>query len=105
MTEETQPSRARDIAENYPDVWKQYQGLGKACSNAGPLDRKTQRLAKLALAIGTGSEGAVHSHVRRALSEGLTADELRHVAILAISTLGFSTGVAALTWLDDILNQ
>jgi alkylhydroperoxidase/carboxymuconolactone decarboxylase family protein YurZ len=105
MTEETLPSRARDIAENYPDVWKQYQGLGKACSNAGPLDRKTQRLAKLALAIGTGSEGAVHSHVRRALSEGLTADELRHVAILAISTLGFSTGVAALTWLDDILNQ
>ena len=105
MTEETLPSRARDIAENYPDVWKQYQGLGEACSNAGPLERKTQRLAKLALAIGAGSEGAVHSHVRRALSEGLTADELRHVAMLAISTLGFSTGVAALTWLDDILNR
>jgi alkylhydroperoxidase/carboxymuconolactone decarboxylase family protein YurZ len=103
MNDETLPSRARDVAEKYPDVWKRYQGLGAACSNAGPLDLKNQRLAKLALAIGAGSEGAVHSHARRGLREGLTADELRHVAILAITTLGFSKGVAALTWLDDIL--
>ena len=32
---------------------------------AGPLDQKTVRLVKLALAIGAKSEGAVHSHVRR----------------------------------------
>lgn len=103
MTKEILASRAREVSESYPDVWKHYQELGKACSEAGPLDPKTQRLAKLALAIGTGSEGAVHSHARRALHEGLTADELRHVAVLAISTLGFSKGVAALTWLEDIL--
>ena len=98
-------SRARDIADQYPDIWQKYQQLGKACTESGPLDGKTQRLIKLALAIGAGSEGAVHSHVRRALDQGISADDLRHVATLAIPTLGFSKGVAALTWMDDLLTE
>ena len=46
-----------------------YAALGKACSQAGPIDGRTARLVKLALAVGALSEGAVHSH-RRALEEG-----------------------------------
>ena len=57
---------------------------------------------KLALAIGAGSEGAVHSHVRRALAEDASIDELEHVALLAIPTLGFPRAVAVLTWIEDI---
>lgn len=60
---------------------------------------------KLALAIGAGSEGAVHSHVRRALAEGASREELEHVALLAIPTLGFPQAVAALTWIKDITKQ
>ncbi|MDH3637105.1 MAG: carboxymuconolactone decarboxylase family protein [Gammaproteobacteria bacterium] len=98
-------SRARDIADQYPDIWQKYQQLGKACAESGPLDGKTQRLIKLALAIGAGSEGAVHSHIRRALDQGISVNELRHVATLAIPTLGFPKGVAALTWMDDLLAE
>jgi alkylhydroperoxidase/carboxymuconolactone decarboxylase family protein YurZ len=101
----TLPSRAKRVAEEQPGIWKAYQALGKACTEAGPLEGRELRLVKLALAVGSGSEGAVHSHVRRAMDDGLRADELRHVARLAITTLGFPAAVAALTWMDDILDK
>lgn len=96
------PSTAGELAEQYPDVWEQYSGLGKACSEAGPVDGETKRLVKLALAAASESEGAVHSHVRRALDEGIDPNTLRHVAILSIPTLGFPKAMATLTWIDDL---
>jgi alkylhydroperoxidase/carboxymuconolactone decarboxylase family protein YurZ len=96
------PSGAGEVAERYPSVWEAYSGLGKACAEAGPLDKRSMRLIKLALAIGALSEGAVHSHARRALQEGIGKQELKHVALLAIPTLGFPQGVKALTWIEDI---
>jgi alkylhydroperoxidase/carboxymuconolactone decarboxylase family protein YurZ len=96
------PSVASKLAEQYPDVWEEYADLGKACSEAGPLDDDTKRLVKLGLAVGAQSEGAVHSHVRRALEEGVDPEELRHVAILSIPTIGFPKAMAALTWIEDL---
>ena len=55
------PDFLQYVIEEYPEVWKAYQALGEACGTAGPLEPKTVRLAKLALAIGAKSEGAVHS--------------------------------------------
>jgi alkylhydroperoxidase/carboxymuconolactone decarboxylase family protein YurZ len=96
------PGAAGAIAENHPDVWKAYQALGEASANAGPLSDREKRLVKLALAVGAGSEGAVHSHARRGLAEGLSKDDMIHVAMLAIGTLGFPQAVAAKTWIEDI---
>lgn len=96
------PSGAGKLAAIYPRVWESYAALGRACSQAGPIDGRTARLVKLALAIGALSEGAVHSHTRRALEEGLTKEELKQVALLAIPTLGFPQGVKALTWIEDL---
>lgn len=96
------PSVAGKLAEQYPDVWQEYADLGKACSEAGPLDDDTKRLVKLGLAVGAQSEGAVHSHVRRAHEEGVDPEELRHVAILSIPTIGFPKAMAALTWIEDL---
>ena len=96
------PAAAGDVANTYPEVWKAYSALGKSASDAGPLDGRARRLVKLALAIGAGSEGAVHSHARRALAEGLTRDEVKHAALLAITTLGFPRAIAALSWIEDI---
>lgn len=99
------PARAGKIANDYPEIWHAYQALGSACHEAGPLDARTRRLIKLALAIGKGTEGAVHSHVRQGLDEGLTAEELKQVALLGFTTLGFPGTVAALSWMDDILEK
>ena len=99
---ETLPSGAARLAEKYPPIWAAYQQLGAACAEGGPLDARTLRLVKLAVAIGQESEGAVHSHTRRALGEGLTADEIFHVALLAIPSMGLAKAVAAMTWIADI---
>ena len=97
------PRQLTKLTENHDDVWQAYQALGEACATTGPLDERTRRLVKLALAIGARSEGAVHSHARRGLEEGLSADELHHVAMLAIPTLGFPASIAAMSWIDDIV--
>ena len=96
------PSGAGEIARTYPAVWEAYAALGKATAEAGPLDQKTRRLVKLALSIGASSEGAVHSHTRRAIAEGVSKDELKQVALLAIATLGLPQAVKGLTWIEDI---
>ena len=96
------PSGAGEVARAYPAVWEAYAALGKATAEAGPLDARTRRLVKLALSIGASSEGAVHSHTRRAIAEGVSKDELKQVALLAIATLGFPQAVKGLTWIEDI---
>ncbi|MEX2649345.1 MAG: carboxymuconolactone decarboxylase family protein [Alphaproteobacteria bacterium] len=98
-------SGAGAFVKAYPAVWDRFTALGKACSEAGPLDARMRRLIKLALAIGALSEGAVHSHARQGLEEKLSVEELRQVAVLAIPTLGFPTAMAALSWINDIVEK
>lgn len=102
---DTLPDFLQKVIDEYPDVWQAYQALGEACSNAGPLDAKTARLVKLALAIGAKSEGAVHSHARRALREGITPEELQQVAMLAVTSIGWSSSMAALAWIQDVTEK
>lgn len=99
------PGQARSVANNKPALWKAYQKLGETCAEAGPLSASTIQQVKLAMAIGAGLEGAVHSHVRRALAEGVELDALRHVAYLAVTTLGFPRAVAALSWVEDVISE
>lgn len=99
------PSLAGDFAEEVPEIWEAYSQLGKACSETGPIEGETKRLVKLALTIGSQSEGAVHSHVRRALDEGVDPELLKHVAILSIPTIGFPKAMAALSWIEDLTDK
>lgn len=77
--------------------------LGKVLRNQGPLDIKTTHLIQLAAAIAIHSEGAVHSHVRRAIESGATAEEIYHAIVLLTTTIGFPTVSAALSWAEDVL--
>ncbi|HBS51217.1 MAG TPA: carboxymuconolactone decarboxylase [Rhodobacteraceae bacterium] len=101
MTEKM-PGAAGDLAEQHPDIWRAYADLGQATADCGPLSDREKRLVKLALAIGAGSEGAVHSHPRRAQDEGIEGEALMQVAMLAIGPLGFPRAVAAKTWIEDL---
>jgi alkylhydroperoxidase/carboxymuconolactone decarboxylase family protein YurZ len=97
------PQPVEEFRRDYAEVWKAFTQLGDRCHAAGPLDEKTRRLAKLALAVGAGLEGATHSAVRNALASGLTPEEIRHVAVLGVTTLGLPAAMRALTWIDDCL--
>lgn len=95
------PTPVEDFRTEYAAVWKAFTELGDHCHKAGPLDEKTRRLVKVALSIGAGLEGGTHSAVRNALASGITPEEIRHVAVLGITTLGLPTAVRALTWIND----
>lgn len=99
------PEALQRFAVRYPGVWKAYADLGDSCAEAGPLDKKSQRIAKLGLAIGSGRQGAVHSHTRRALAAGCTPEEILHVGILGVTTLGWPAAFAAICWINDILEK
>jgi hypothetical protein len=77
MTDEGKlPAAAGQVARAYPEIWRAFATLGAACANSGPVDGHALRLVKLALAMGAGSEGGVHSHCRRGLEEGIAPEAL-----------------------------
>ena len=93
------------IREEFPEVAAAYDALGSAIHEAGPLDDKTRQLVKLALAVGAGLEGATHAHTRRSLEAGISPEEIKHVVLLAMTTLGFPSTVKAYTWVGDELDD
>lgn len=101
-TKEKLPSFAGDVAERFPDIWEAYSALGDAAAASGPLTAREQRLVKLALAIGAGSEGATHSHARRGQKEGLDERSMQQVALLGITSLGWSQAMRGLAWIEDV---
>ncbi len=103
MAQDKLPRAAQQIAEQHPDVWQAFENAGAACAEAGPLDARIRHLVKIAAAITARSEGATHSHVRRALADGVPAEEIRHVSLLVAPTIGFPQAVAGRTWVEDEL--
>jgi alkylhydroperoxidase/carboxymuconolactone decarboxylase family protein YurZ len=99
------PGFAGRAALEQPELWRALQDLGERASLAGPLDARSRRLAHLAMALATGSEGATHSHARRALAEGMTAEELEHVAWLAVTTMGWPQAIRGLSWIRDVTRK
>jgi alkylhydroperoxidase/carboxymuconolactone decarboxylase family protein YurZ len=99
------PKSFQRFGRENPAVVLAYDALGKACAEAGPLDVKMRELVKLGMAIGARLEGAVHSHVRRALEAGASPEQIRHVVSLAAPTLGFPATVAAYTWVEEVMRK
>ena len=99
------PRSYENFKEAYPEIWKAYDRLGGLVHDAGPLAKKERELIKLAMAIGARLEGAVHSHTRRALEEGASREEIYHVVLLGLTTLGFPRTVATMTWVKDVLSE
>jgi alkylhydroperoxidase/carboxymuconolactone decarboxylase family protein YurZ len=100
------PGFLQDVIKKYPKIWEKFDALGDTINELpGGIDQKSQHLVKLGIAIGAQHEGAVHSHVRRAKKAGFTNEQIYHTALLAITTLGWPGAVAALSWVDDVLNE
>jgi AhpD family alkylhydroperoxidase len=93
------------IRKRYPAYVDAVESLGEVARGVGPLEEKTLQLIQLAAAAAVRSEGAVHSHVRRATKAGASADEVRHALLILTSTIGFPTVTAALSWAEDVLGD
>jgi 4-carboxymuconolactone decarboxylase len=96
------PKHFNRLRERFPAYMESLEQLGETARTQGPLDDRTCQLLQLAAAAASRSEGAVHSHARRALAAGSTMDELHHALICLTSTIGFPAVSAAMSWLDDL---
>lgn len=105
MAKEKLPKQFLEIKKRHEKFFDAVEELGKVVRQEGPLDEKTAHLIQLAAAATVHSEGAVHSHVRRAIEAGAKPEEIRHAIILLSSTIGFPTVVAALSWVEDIFKK
>lgn len=96
------PNTHDDFTSAFPELDRAWSLIAEAGKD-GPLEPKTARLVKLAVAMGAQQEGAVHASVRKALALGITREELQQVVALCAGTLGFPRTVAAWTWIRDLL--
>ncbi len=92
------PKTFRDFVSKYPALGAAHEMVAKAVDQAGPLDRKTCALIKIGVSLGAGLETATRSHVRRALKEGATEDEIEQAILLGMNTCGLPRTVAAWQW-------
>lgn len=99
------PKLYLQLQKQHGEVFDAVEALGKATRGAGPLDDRTAHLVQLAAAAAIRSEGAVHSHVRRAVAAGAGRNEIHHTLVLLVSTIGFPNVVAALSWAEDVLGK
>ena len=90
---------------DYPEVMAAFTELAKSADSAGPLPARERRLAKLGIAVGCESAGAVRSHARKALAEGIEPEAIRQVAVLAISTGGYPAAMAGYGWINEVLES
>lgn len=99
------PKRFTDFSNKYPEVAQAYNSVSHAVNGAGPLDPKTRQLVKIGIAVSAGLEGGTHSHVRKALEAGATPEEIRHAALLCLTTIGFPAMMKGMSWIDDVLSN
>ncbi|MBU1097513.1 MAG: carboxymuconolactone decarboxylase family protein [Bacteroidetes bacterium] len=99
------PKRYIKFKHDYSEVAAAYESMNDSVHAAGPLDEKTRALIKLAISTGARFEGSVHSHTRKALKAGASAEEIRHTIMMSLPTIGLPSMMAALSWADDILED
>ena len=107
MSETTLPKPPKAYSkfiQRYPKLGRAWELIAEA-GTEGPLDAKTARLIKLAIAIGSMKEGAVHAGVRKAWALGVSREELEQLVSLAAGTLGMPSAVAVYSWIQEELEK
>ena len=97
------PKPYKRMHEQHPELMQAYESFGQAAREAGPLTPREVALVKLAISVGAGLEGAAHSHCRKAMEAGCSADDLRHVALLSAPTIGFPPMMRSKSWVEDVV--
>ncbi|MCZ7649711.1 MAG: carboxymuconolactone decarboxylase family protein [Thermoanaerobaculia bacterium] len=98
------PKRYREFVDRFPGLGAAWETI-HAAGEAGPLEPRTQRLVRVAVAMGAMREGAVRSGARKALDQGLALDELEQLVPLAAATIGLPSAVACWSWMRDALEK
>jgi len=105
LSEEKLPKHYVSIRKRYKEYGDVLGDLGRVVRESGPIDDKTSQLIQLAASAAIRSEGAVHSHGKRALELGASSEEVYQSLLLLTSTIGFPNVAAAISWVDDLFKD
>ena len=97
------PKIYESFVRRYPTLAEAWEKVAES-GREGPLDEKTIRLLKLALAMGAMRQGSLHSSVRKALALGISVEEIEQIIALAAGTVGFPSTVAIYSWVQDVID-
>ena len=97
------PAHYSNTRDRYPDLFDALEQVGVTARRCGPLAEKQCQLIQLAAAAALQSEGAVHSHARRAVKAGASSEEIRHAILLLVSTIGLPRTMAAMSWVEETI--
>ncbi len=106
MKTRSRPSkRFVSFARKYPEIAVSYEGLRVEVNAAGPLGNRDRALVKFAVSVGMRQEAGAHAHIRKAVDAGLKRDQLEHVALLALPSIGLPAALTALGWIDEAFSR
>lgn len=97
------PPSLQIFIKRYPEIWGNYEKLGVACNDAGPLPEKCLLLIKIAINGAQGLETPLKTHVRKALKTGATPKEIRHALIQLLPAAGIANMMRALRWAEQVI--
>lgn len=99
------PRFYEEFTEKYPQVAAKYEALGNAVHDTGPLSERDRALIKLAISGSHLFSSAFKAHIRKAMTCGITRQEIEHVVLLFLPTVGFPSMMAALGIVDEQLSK
>lgn len=100
---EKQIEAATDFTRPLQDMVTRYC-FGETWTNA-TLSRKTRSMITLAILVALGKPHELKVHVRGALANGLTKDEIRDVLMHAMIYCGIPAGVEAIRNAQEVLKE
>lgn len=82
------PKTYQKFCQTHPNLIEAYNQLNDQVKAVDALTEEELTLVKLGISIGAGMDGAMASHMRKALAQGLDRKKIEQVALLALPTLG-----------------
>ena len=68
------------------------------------LDRKTRSMVTVSMLIALGAHGALKGHVRGALTNGVSQEEIREIIIHAAAYCGYPAALAAMKVAREVID-
>ena len=113
MSEQRERERERVIQENFayfrekhPQIYEAYEKYGKLVhEEGGPLEEKTRWLIKIAVTTVGQNQYALRTHIKKALKNGCTREEIEHAILLTAPSAGFPVMMEALLTLREVVEE
>ncbi len=93
------------LTEKYGEVYEAYTKYGRAVHQAGPLDRKTAALIKVAISASAKFDYALATHIKKAIDAGCSREEIEHVLLLTAPTVGFPNMMESMLVLRQLFGE